>query len=222
MLGQTLRLRLIATPGLLLLAAWDAKATLITFDDMAPGVVAGDAYASLGVAFASGRIPDDVAVGDVLVFSGRADAFLILDASAISPPNTAGSRDLDLADVLISFARPVSSVALDLDSVTTTEIGLDDVVRLLALESTGNPDEFRVLGIAEDADSSPGPLSIAPGRPFAYAIFHVTTELEVFDNLRFAAVPEPSTVVLGGVAAGLAFSTGRGPGKRRQPPAARA
>src|SRR5262249_11220903 len=94
-----------------------------------------------------------------------------------------------------------------------------DIVRLLALAPTANPDQFVVLAIAEGLDNATMPpgnlLSVTLGGvPFSFALFQVTTEAEGFDDLTFqtvtgAAVPEPGSLLLWLVGVGGFLLIGR-------------
>ena len=196
--------------ALLAALAWPAaaSATVVDFDSVvaAPGgtLFGGGTFASDGVTFDSGTIPDAVAVGDVITFASPDPFLLVLgNSDAISAPNFAAASDVFvvLNDVLMSFSTPVTSVSL-----TTDDAGgeIADVVRLLALTPTGAPFEFMVVGIAtglDNATSSPANLLSVSfgGAPFSYALFQVTTEAEGFDDLTFTPVPEPGGVALLGL-----------------------
>lgn len=109
----------------------------------------------------------------------------------------------------MAFSTPVTSVQL-----TTDDAGGEDadIVRLLALAQTGNPNEFVVLAVAQgldDATTSPAnQLGVSLATPLSFALFQVTTEAEGFDNLTFNQVPEPTGLALVALAL-LAVGVGR-------------
>lgn len=73
-------------------------------------------------------------------------------------------------------------------------------MRLIALEATLAPDQFRVLSFVEEFDNPAvlTTLTVSAAEPFLFAIFQVTTELEGFDNLRVTFVPEPMSIAMFG------------------------
>jgi len=178
-------------------AAQPAWAVLIDFDNLAAGDQNGNVLAANGVTFATGTIPN-VIVGP-FTFSNFDPRFSIFASSAVSLPNIAVALGGGLNDVLMSFSTPITSISVNSDSAPGEAA---DVIRLIALAPTGNPNEFQVIGVAEafdNATTSPGNLlSLAGLPPFSFAIFQTTTEQEGFDNLNFTPtrVPEPGTSAL--------------------------
>ncbi len=166
-----------------------AQIVIVNFDSLTAGVQAGNVLASSGVTFTTGNIPDAVAVGNVITLAGPNPQFEVFaqPAFAVSPPNFATALSVGLNDLLMSFTAPITSVSLRTDHFVPET---PDIVRLLALASTGNPNEYRILAIAEgfdDAVSAPADtLSVTlGGTPFSFALFQTTTEGEGFDDLTF-------------------------------------
>jgi hypothetical protein len=186
-----------------------AHAVVINFDDVVipPGstVQPGNLYAAQGVTFSSGNMSPDlnaaVAVGDTFTLTGIQNGFIMLNNdNSVSPPNFAGAQSLGLQDTLMAFASPITSLSLHSDDTGESA----QVIRLLALEATGNANEYRVVAFDEaldDATSEPGNLlSVNVAGGFSFALFQVTTEQEGFDDVTFPTAPEPGTwllVVLG-------------------------
>lgn len=107
--------------------------------------------------------------------------------------------------MLFSFSTAVTSAEL------ATDVELNEtpqLVRLLAIEATGNLNEFTVLALVEGfsaaVSASDNVLAVGlGGTPFDFALFQVTgSGAEGFDDLTFSPVPLPATVWL--------FSTGLG------------
>jgi uncharacterized repeat protein (TIGR01451 family) len=168
------------------------------FDDVSAGTFVGDPaaiksgnlFAQAGITFRTGDIPDSVIVGDVITLANPVDQFEIIGGPgqpAISLPNLAIARGGGAKDLLMSFATPVTSVSLTSDNFAPEA---PDVIRLLALEPTGLPDQFRVLAVAQGFDDAVLPpdnlLSVnLGGASFSFALFQTTTEPEAFDDLTF-------------------------------------
>ena len=104
----------------------------------------------------------------------------------------------------MSFSTPITAISVNSDSAPAE---IADVIRLIAVAPTGNPNEFQVIAVAKASDNattSPGNLLSLTGLPpFSFAIFQTTTEQEGFDNLNFTTVPEPGSYAL------LAYRLGR-------------
>ena len=204
----------LAVAGLALLAVSPAvnAQVVINFDDqaVAPGTAQfpGNTYAGSGVSFTSGNITNTVAVGDTITLFDAISQFTIANnpAASISGTNFGVTAfGVNTTDVLFGFSTPVTAAQLTTDD-QAGEVG--DVVRLLALAPTANPNEFTVLALAQgldDATTSPANLlsvSLPGNLPFSFALFQTTTELEGFDDLTFtpaapaAAIPEPGTLAL--------------------------
>jgi hypothetical protein len=201
------KMRRVLTAALLALvgAAQPASAGFIDFDNLAPGNQNGNVLAASGVTFATGNIPNAIAAP--FTFSNFDPNFSIFASSAVSQPNIAVALGGGLNDVLMSFSTPITAISVNSDSAAA-EVG--DVIRLIAVAPTGNPNEFQVIAVAEAVDNattSPGNfLSLAGLPPFSFAIFQTTTEQEGFDNLTFTTVPEPGSyalLALGLVALGM-------------------
>ena len=199
-------------------ATQPASAVNIDFDNLAAGVQNGNVLAASGVTFATGTIPN-VILGP-FTFSNFDPGFSIFSSSAVSQPNIAVALGGNLNDVLMSFSTPITAISLNSDSAPGE---FADVIRLIAVAPTGNPNEFQVIAVAEaldNATTSPGNLlSLAGLPPFSFAIFQTTTEQEGFDNLNFTftRISEPASyalLALGLVALGV-FRR-RGDSKRRQ------
>jgi hypothetical protein len=207
-------------------AATCAGALVVLDFDTVPAASGGTLYpgatfAASGVTFTSGSIPNAVSVGTVFTLTNiDAQMLVVGNGNSISPPNFAAASSVFLGtadDLLMSFATPVTSLQLTTDDANP-DAGGADVVRLLALESTGNPSEYRVLASVsglDDAISSPGNLLSVnlSGTPFSFALFQATTEPEGFDNLTFNVVPEPSSFLLLAV---LSVSLRRLPERRQR------
>ena len=192
-----LKMRRVLTAALFALAgvAQSASAVLIDFDNLAAGNQNGDVLAASGVTFATGSIPN-VILGP-FTFSNLDPRFSIFSSSAVSQPNIAVALGGGLNDVLMSFSSPITSISVNSD-LAPAEIA--DVIRLIAVAPTGNPNEFQVIAVVEafdNATTSPGNLLSLTGLPpFSFAIFQTTTEQEGFDNLNFTRVSEPESYAL--------------------------
>jgi hypothetical protein len=204
----------------LALAPHRAAAVVVNFDDLVLGSVIvpepGNLYAAQGITFTSGNVPASlngaIAIGDVFTLSGVVDGFVAINNdNAISDPNFAGARNLVLQDTLMSFSAPITSLSLHSDDSPGDG---NDVIRLLALEATGNPNEYRVLDFFSASDgavSEPGNLlAVSVPTGFSFGLFQVTTEQEGFDDVTFSFVPEPATWLLL-VATALSFALLRRP-----------
>ncbi len=172
-----------------------AQGGLINFDDLphsggAVLPVPGDHYASSGVWLSSATIPGLPQVGEVFSVTDVVNEFAyVSNSSSVSVPNLAGARDLGLQDVIFSFADLLGTLAMTSDSVSD-----DPTFRLLALESTGVPNQYRVLAVDEAVIGFQDSLSVSVVSGFAFAAFQVTTELEGFDDVNFTPVPAPSSL----------------------------
>ena len=176
-------------------AAQPASAVLIDFDNLAAGDQNGNVLAASGVTFATGNIPNVIVAP--FTFSNFDPRFSIFASSAVSQPNIAVALGGGLNDVLMSFSTPITAISVNSDSAPAE---IADVIRLIAVAPTGNPNEFQVIAVAEASDNattSPGNLLSLTGLPpFSFAIFQTTTEQEGFDNLNFTTVPEPGSYAL--------------------------
>jgi len=176
-------------------AAQPASAVLVDFDNLARGDQTGNVLAASGVTFATGSIPNAIAAP--FTFSNFDPRFSIFASSAVSQPNIAVALGGGLNDVLMSFSTPITDISVNSDSAPAE---IADVIRLIAVAPTGNPNEFQVIAVAEALDNettSPGNLLSLTGLPpFSFAIFQTTTEQEGFDNLNFTTVPEPGSYAL--------------------------
>lgn len=203
--------------GLVLVLALnsEAHAVLINFDDQAVAGVqaaAGNLYSAQGITFSSGNMSPDlnaaIAVGNIFTLTGIQNEFVLINnANAVSNPNFAGARSLGLQDTLMAFSSPISSLSLHSDDTGESA----QIIRLLSLLATGNPNEYQVLAFDEKFDNAvaePGNLlSLNVPAGFSYALFQVTTEQEGFDDVSFAfrqepgagVIPEPSTLSLLGL-----------------------
>jgi len=187
-------------------SAGSASATTITFDNLPPvsnNTQAGSTYDASGIHISTlGSIPNTVdAVGDTFDIAGlpSSDTFWLISnpggAGSISNPNFAAATNGGLNEVLFRFSTPINSLSLQTDN-TPGEAA--DVVRLLALQQIG-PTMFQVVAVAsgsDDATTFPANFLQVTGSGFSFAIFQTTTEQEGFDNVEFAAVPEPATLSL--------------------------
>ncbi|MET0790587.1 MAG: PEP-CTERM sorting domain-containing protein [Polyangiaceae bacterium] len=182
-------------------AAQPASAVLIDFDNLAAGNQNGNVLAASGVTFATGSIPNVIVAP--FTFSNFDPRFSIFASSAVSQPNIAVALGGGLNDVLMSFSTPITAISVNSDSAPAE---IADVIRLIAVAPTGNPNEFQVIAVAEASDNattSPGNLLSLTGLPpFSFAIFQTTTEQEGFDNLNFTTVPEPVSYALLALALG--------------------
>jgi hypothetical protein len=119
------------------------------------------------------------------------DGFQILaNSDAVSPPNFAAADPLGTTDVLMTFTNPVNFVELYSD-VNKTES--PDIIRLIALEPTGAPHQFKVVNYYQSLDNKTGVngdnrLNVA-APSFSAALFQTLTEPEGFDNLTFTPAP---------------------------------
>lgn len=189
-----------------------ADPAVLNFDTVTAGengsLFPGNTFAAQGVTFTSGSIPNTVdAAGETFTLASIDNQLLVLgNNNNISIPNFAAASGVFgiSNDLLMSFSIPVTSVQVTTDDASPDGGGAQ-IVRLLALAATANPNEFSVLAAAQgldDATTSPAnQLSVALATPFSFALFQVTTEAEGFDNLVFNAVPEPAS--FGFVALGL-------------------
>lgn len=194
----------------------EASAVLINFDDQAVVGVearAGNLYSAQGITFSSGNMSPDlnaaIAVGNTFTLTGILNEFVIIaNANAISNPNFAGARSLGLQDTLMAFSSPIFDLSLHSDD---TGEGAQ-IIRLLSLAATANPNEYQVLAFDEKLDnaiSEPANLlSVNVTGGFSFALFQVTTEQEGFDDVGFTflqnggghdVVPEPATLSLLGL-----------------------
>ena len=202
------------------LGSGQAMAGMVDFESASVGF--GNDFSSEGVTFSSGDIAGDtlgaplaVAINDVITYSETsADIFVTNNGSFQVGGSTQSAFPSSFSlglDVLMSFTDPVTDVSL------TTDNDTPNTVRLLALESTGNPNEFTVVGVDESDNSGGGQtLSVdLGGTTFTHAIFQSTSsDFEAFDNVMFTTgttpVPEPSSVAM--IGAGLlliGFGNGR-------------
>lgn len=189
-----------------------ASAVLIDFDSLVAGTQNGNVLAATGVTFATGNIPNSL-VGGPFLFSNADPRFSIFAGSAVSQPNIAVAFGGGMNDVLMSFSTPISAISVNSDAAPGEA---PDVIRLIAVAPTGNPNEFQLIAVAEALDNAitaPGNLlSLSGLAPFSFAIFQTTTEQEGFDNLNFMPVPEPESYAL--LAMGL-FTLGMARAARR-------
>lgn len=191
MKNRTQGVMLRVTSVILAAGLWcSAQAVTVNFDSLAAGVQPGNVLASSGVTFTTGNIPDAVAVGNIITLAGPIAQFEVFaqPTNAVSPPNFATALGVGLNDLLMSFTTPVTSVSVRTDHFSPET---PEIVRLLALAPTGNPNEYTILAIAQgqdDAVSAPADtLSVSlGGTPFSFALFQTTTEAEGFDDLTFA------------------------------------
>ncbi|GIW45537.1 MAG: hypothetical protein KatS3mg077_2819 [Candidatus Binatia bacterium] len=81
------------------------------------------------------------------------------------------------------------------------------MVRRLALASTDNPNELRVLAIVQGRDNAArapaDTLALNFGFAFSFALFQTATEAEGFANLVFTTAALPAPALGGWVVAGL-------------------
>lgn len=203
----------------------------IDFDDLTPGVYAGDAINDC-VVFTSYRsnAVNPLSPGDEVQLFNPADGIRIdeFTDSAVSDPNYVLPID-GLFDVLMDFsANPITGIALTTDEF----IEGPETVNLIALALNDNPAtaevEYTVVAVdsgLDDATSAPDNrlfLETTIDMPFSLILFQggynagnpSGRELEGFDDLRFVKdgspldpfgdpeVPEPSTLVLVALAMG--------------------
>lgn len=178
-----------------------ASASVVNFDDLphsggAVLPVAGDYYSASGILFSSGTIPGTPMVNDVFTMTDMVNEFAyVSNSSSVSVPNLAGARDLGLQDTLFSFTTAIANLAMTSDSVSD-----GPTFRLLALESTGAPNTFRVLAVDEAVTGYQDALNLSITGGFSFAAFQVTTEQEGFDDITFSSVPAPGSMIAGAVA----------------------
>lgn len=203
--------RQILTAAFVVVFAFTARAGLVTldFEGLSVGGQPGDLYP--GIDFFYGNAGDDAAVGDLLAFSDLRSGFQITQGPfVISGSNAVSCFPTSFgppqAETLMAFAVPVTTVSL----VTDDAFGeTADIVRLLALEATANPLEFRILAIDEGTDDGTtiqaNTLTLRLDTPFSFAAFQRTSEAESFDDLTFGthSVPEPSSALIFIVACGI-------------------
>ncbi|MCO6045544.1 hypothetical protein NG895_16655 [Aeoliella sp. ICT_H6.2] len=180
-----------------------AAPVVIDFDSLTPGALPGDVLIDHGVTFVTCNTPNGLTVGSVFSINDPLDEFQVEESinGPLSPPNLAFARDRGYpGDLLMQFVQPVTNVGLFID-IHQFEPG--DLVRLVALESTGTSGEFRVLELDDAIDNAIGGeanhLQVGGGiGSFSYALFQVTSETdpEGIDNLSFTFVPEPSSITL--------------------------
>jgi hypothetical protein len=170
-----------------------AHATTINFDNTGPGYKPGDLYVSEGIKFDTCQSPNAISLGSIITLTDCTDGFLILgNGDAVSPPNFATAKGLGTMDVLMTFSAPVNFVELFSD-VNKTEG--PDVIRLLALEPTGSPHQYKVVNYFQSLDNKTGingdnRLNVAtPQGGFSAALFQTLTEAEGFDNLSYTFAP---------------------------------
>ncbi|MFO0835307.1 MAG: hypothetical protein U0638_10070 [Phycisphaerales bacterium] len=191
--------------------ASSASATVVNFDDLphsggAVLPVAGNYYAASGILFSSGTIPGTPMVNDVFTMTDMVNEFAyVSNSSSVSVPNLAGARDLGLQDTLFSFTTAIANLAMTSDSVSD-----GPTFRLLALESTGAPNTFRVLAVDEAVTGYQDALNLSIAGGFSFAAFQVTTEQEGFDDITFSNVPAPGSMIAF-AAAGVAATRRRRP-----------
>lgn len=213
-LALLLGCRLYASP--ISVDAFSPSATVVNFDDLLGGdcnqcgTVVTDQYSSLGVIFEDPSYPDGATVQTNLVFgipnATAPNALFVFQGGSLSSVPADPFRLL--------FSQPVNRVGFDYASSADSYLqlsGYDSANNLIeTLTFTGSPAPIGLGGFA-GIESSTGiarldvsyhPFS-DPARTYNFSI----------DNVRFEAVPEPSTYVLTGIglaAAGfLRFRRGR-------------
>ncbi len=213
----------------LLLSPGAASAAVIDFDDLALGpnvnsLQASGRYQSQGVRIQTvDDTTDALSVGDVFSMGAVRDNFILANrASSPSLPNLAFANEYPdgvsgglvngSREVLFTFARPATRVALNTD--LTFEGSAGDIVRLLALQDLGGG-MFRVVAATSALDNvttlADSRMKVEFAGGFSHAVFETTTEREGFDNLTY--VPEPASLLLMG--AGVVGLVSRRRAKRR-------
>ncbi|MGI9457327.1 MAG: PEP-CTERM sorting domain-containing protein [Aeoliella sp.] len=198
-----------------------AAPIVIEFDDVAPGVIPGNHYEDECVLFSSGRVSDAITIepGAIVTLTDISNDLTVesFPSGAISDPNQAIATGGGTKDLLMEFTEPVGFVSITTDEFLETP----ELVRLIALEATGNPNEYKVLQFVEGLDNattSPANLlELTSTTPFTHVIFQTsTTESEAFDNLTFikgpvvqGEIPEPSTLALVAIALGGCWAVRR-------------
>src|SRR4051812_5577223 len=129
-------------------------AATVNFDNLPAGHQSGSVYDAEGVKFSTCQSPDAISLNSIIKLTNCKDGFQILaNADAVSPPNFAVADGLGTMDVLMTFTVPVSLVALYSD-INKSES--PDTIRLIALQPTGNPDEYKVINYFQALDNKIG------------------------------------------------------------------
>jgi RHS repeat-associated protein len=167
----------------------------INFDDLPEGVNPGNILIDKGIKFTTVAIPDDFTIGDTITVETLSSDFLVFSNEvSISSPNSFLANGGGSNDALISFEKPISSISLTSDDF---QFDAKDIIRLIALSPTENPNKFTIVAFDEasdDAVTAPDNLLAINlgGSTFSHVIFQTTTEQEAFDDLTFTTTAVPN------------------------------
>jgi len=185
------------------LAATQAVAVTINFDDLSPGSTLSNQYASLGAVFSPNAFsgPGSSASGEpwasnssMVIADAQGPNVGSLVSSALVNGNVLRSFPGWLSEngdssFLVSFSTPVTSfsaVFADVTEFADVTIWAYDGATLLGSVSGTSAGEF-TLSFAAAAITS---VAVRPGNYFDYV---------AVDNINFAPVPEPGTYLLMGL-----------------------
>jgi hypothetical protein len=180
------------------LSTLSSAEVVLTFDELSTGSKPGSVYSAVGVHFSYGEIISTVSIGNQIEFETLSEGLEIVSGPFAISGSNAASTFVNLDDNLMYFSKPLTQLSL----ITDDQAGetAADIIRLIALKPTVSPRIFTVIDFVESLDngttSATNTLALSFTNPVSYFAFQRTTESESFDDLRFTAVPEPTSALL--------------------------